>query len=178
MQITSPASSTTFTAGQQATIKWQDDGAPPSLAQFGPAKVSIYTGDSAHQTPLQLIAANVDVSKTSAIEFTPDPAIGADGNNYFIRIESLSLKDPTQPQYPALAFSSKFTLTGTSGSSSANGSTGNSTAPASSSSPKASAAATATHTAAAAKVSGNAAADLKTSSISLLMAVIVGAAMF
>lgn len=33
----------------------------------------------------------------------------------FIRFESLAFKDPTQPQYPALAFSAKFELTGMSG---------------------------------------------------------------
>ena len=27
----------------------------------------------------------------------------------FIRVESLDIRDPAQPQYPALAFSSKFT---------------------------------------------------------------------
>jgi len=33
----------------------------------------------------------------------------------FIRFESLSFKDPKQPQFPALAFSAKFELTGMNG---------------------------------------------------------------
>jgi len=113
--ITEPTGSSTFTAGQQATIKWQDDGAAPTLDKFGSSKVSIYVGNAIQQTPLQLITDNVDVSKISTIQFTPNPAIGPDGNNYFIRFESLNAKDPKQTQYPALAFSSKFTLKGMSG---------------------------------------------------------------
>jgi len=107
---TSPVASTTFTGGQQATINWQDDGAAPSLASFGPAKVSIYVGNAQQQTQLQLITASVDVSTTASIQFTPDGTIGPNGNDYFVRFESLSLKDAASPQYPALAFSAKFTM--------------------------------------------------------------------
>jgi len=113
--ITEPTGSSTFTAGQQATIKWQDDGVAPTLDKFGPSKVSIYVGNAIQQTPLQLISDNVDVSKISTIQFTPNPAIGPNGNNYFIRFESLNAKDPKQAQYPALAFSSKFSMNGMSG---------------------------------------------------------------
>ncbi|KAL1721478.1 hypothetical protein EV715DRAFT_248899 [Schizophyllum commune] len=113
---TSPTASTTFTAGQSATISWQDDGQSPSLADFGPAKVSIYAGNAQQQTLLQEISASTDVSKLGSIEFTPDATIGPDSNEYFIRFESLGLKDATSPQYPALAFSSKFTMSSMSGS--------------------------------------------------------------
>jgi hypothetical protein len=113
--ITSPVASTTFSGGKQATISWQDDGASPSLKDFGPAKVSIYVGNAQQQTSLQLITASVDVSTTASIQFTPDPTIGPNSNQYFIRIESLSLKDAKQPQYPALAFSAKFAMDNMSG---------------------------------------------------------------
>ncbi|KAG6848599.1 hypothetical protein H0H93_015583 [Arthromyces matolae] len=113
--ITSPTASTTFTGGQQATINWQDDGTAPSLAQFGPAKVSIYVGNAQQQTSLQLIVASVDVSTTQSIQFTPDATIGPNGNQYFIRFESLSFKDPNNAQYPAEAFSAKFTMSGMTG---------------------------------------------------------------
>jgi hypothetical protein len=108
--ITSPVASSTFTGNQQATISWQDDGAQPSLKDFGPAKVSIYAGNAQQQTLLQSISPSVDVSTTSSVKFTVDPSIGPNSNEYFVRIESLSLKDAKNPQYPALAFSAKFTM--------------------------------------------------------------------
>jgi len=49
MKITSPVASSTFAAGKQATISWQDDGSAPSLKDFGPAKVSIYVGNAQQQ---------------------------------------------------------------------------------------------------------------------------------
>ncbi|KIM52553.1 hypothetical protein SCLCIDRAFT_1223621 [Scleroderma citrinum Foug A] len=113
--LTAPVSSTSWPAGQQATITWQDDGQSPSLASFGVAKFSIYVGNANEQTPLQLISANVSVANVSSLTFTPDPTIGPNSDEYFIRVESLNLKDAKSPQYPALAFSAKFTLTGMSG---------------------------------------------------------------
>jgi len=76
VQTTSPIASTTFTGGQQAIISWQEDGKKPSLADFGPAKVSIYVGNAQQQTSLQTIVASVDVSTTGSIQFTPDSKIG------------------------------------------------------------------------------------------------------
>jgi len=113
--ITSPVASTTFTGGKQATISWQDDGAAPSLKDFGPAKVSIYAGNAQQQTSLQPIVPSVDVSTTSSINFVVDASKGPNSDEYFIRIESLSLKDAKSPQYPALAFSAKFTMDGMTG---------------------------------------------------------------
>jgi len=113
--ITSPIATTVFTAGQNSTITWKDDGNSPSLQQFGPSKVSIYVGGAQQQTSLQLIVPSVDVSTTDTIVFTPDGSIGPPTSDYFIRIESLSLKDATTPQYPALAFSPKFRLNGATG---------------------------------------------------------------
>ncbi|KIK27180.1 hypothetical protein PISMIDRAFT_675027 [Pisolithus microcarpus 441] len=76
---------------------------------------SIYVGNANQQTSLQLISSNVSVANVSSLTFTPSPTIGPDSNEYFIRVESLNLKDASQPQYPALAFSAKFSLTGMSG---------------------------------------------------------------
>jgi len=115
LYVTSPVSGTTFTAGQNATITWQDDGKSPTLQAFGPSKVSVYVGNAIDQTSVQLIVASVDVSTTSTIDFIPNASIGPSSSDYFIRFESLSLKDATNPQYPALAFSAKFTLSGGTG---------------------------------------------------------------
>lgn len=113
--VTAPVASTTFPAGTPATVSWQDDGKQPTLQAFGPAVLSIYAGNSQQQTLLQTIAPSVDVSTTQSVIFTPDPTIGSNGNEYFIRFQSISLKDSTQPQYPALAFSAKFSLSGMTG---------------------------------------------------------------
>ncbi|KAJ8579767.1 hypothetical protein M405DRAFT_834264 [Rhizopogon salebrosus TDB-379] len=113
--ITSPVASTTFAAGQQETITWQDDGMTPSLTSFGPALIGIYVGNANQQTLLQTITPSVDVSTTSSFTFTPDGTIGPDGSDYFVRFQSLSLKDATNTQYPAQAFSAKFTMTGMTG---------------------------------------------------------------
>jgi hypothetical protein len=113
--ITSPVASTTFNGGQQATISWQDSGSAPSLKDFGASKVSVYVGNAQQQTQLQEIVPSVDVSTTSSVQFTPDATIGPNGNEYFIRFESLNLKDTAAPQFPALAFSAKFTMAGMTG---------------------------------------------------------------
>ncbi|KAH9474775.1 hypothetical protein JR316_0013240 [Psilocybe cubensis] len=117
--ITEPFGVTTYAAGKEATIRWKDDGNAPSLAEFGPAKISIYVGNSRQQTSLQLLADDIDVSKNSSLAFTPNATIGPNSSEYFIRVESLSLKDPSQPTIPALAFSARFTLTGMTGTFSA-----------------------------------------------------------
>jgi len=117
--VTAPIASTTYTAGQSAVVKWQDDGNTPTLASFGPSMISIYAGNAQQQTSLQLLNSSVDVSQESSITFTPDATIGPDSGEYFIRFQSISLMDATQPQFPALAFSAKFTLTGMTGTFSA-----------------------------------------------------------
>ncbi|KAI0357677.1 hypothetical protein OH77DRAFT_1421762 [Trametes cingulata] len=117
--ITSPVGSTTWAAGQSQTISWKDDGASPSLAQLGPCKVSVYVGSQTQQTLIQEIVPSVDVSTTSSIVFTPDASKGENGAFYFIRVESLGLKDATNSQFPAEAFSSKYTMTGMTGTFSA-----------------------------------------------------------
>ena len=47
--VTSPVASTSWAAGQSQTISWQDDGASPSLSEFGTAKVGIYVGSQTVQ---------------------------------------------------------------------------------------------------------------------------------
>jgi len=113
--MTNPVASTTFHGGQPATISWQDNGTPPSLQDFGNAKVSIYAGNAQQQTSLQLIVPSVNVATTSSVQFTPDATIGPNSNEYFVRIESLGAKDPLNPQFPELSFSAKFTLDNMSG---------------------------------------------------------------
>jgi len=134
--VTNPFVPTVDSGGQNATVAWQDDGNPPSLDMFGPAKISIYTGNANQQTSLQLISANFDVSTASSINFTVDPTIGPNSNHYFIRFESNSGKSANGTAF--LAFSSQFTLTNMTGTFSASVSAeiaGLSTAPLAAASP-------------------------------------------
>jgi len=108
--VTSPTASTTFNGGTRAEVTWIDDGRSPSLTAFGDASLSIYVGNAQQQTLLQTIVPKVNVGNVSAVQFIVDASIGPNSSQYFIRVESLELADPAQPQYPALAFSSKFTL--------------------------------------------------------------------
>jgi hypothetical protein len=116
--ITEPTASTTWAAGQVQTVKWQEDDAakPPKLANFGPSTISLYVGNSQQQTLIQRIADNVDVSKGNQVTFKPDPTAGDNAKDtYFVRVESASAKDPTNPLIPALGFSAKFSMTGMTG---------------------------------------------------------------
>jgi len=117
--VTAPVAATVYSGGQSATISWQDSGSPPTLAQFGNAKISIYAGNAQEQTSLQLVNASVNVASVSSISFIPQPDIGPNSNHYLIRFESLSLTDPTQAQTTALAFSAQFTLNNMTGTFSA-----------------------------------------------------------
>ena len=92
-----------------------DDGNTPTVGSIGPCTIDIYTGSKTVQTQLQNLAASVDVSKASSVSVTVDPTIGPNGDFYFIRVSSLSLKDTINPQYPYQAFSAKFELQGMTG---------------------------------------------------------------
>jgi len=113
--ITNPIASSSFAAGSAQTVTWQDDGSAPTLASFGPASIGLYAGNQNQQTLLQLISASVDVSKTTSQTWTPDATVGPNFSSYFIRFTSLSLKDSTNSQFPAEAFSAKFALSGMTG---------------------------------------------------------------
>ncbi|KAK0498730.1 hypothetical protein EDD18DRAFT_1070313 [Armillaria luteobubalina] len=114
--ITDPVGSTVWNAGDTVTVSWQDDGTSPTLAAFGASKFAIAVGNSLQQTTLQVIAENVNVATTSTLQFIPSANIGPAGDEYFIRVDSNSLKDANNSQYPALSFSAKFTINGLSGS--------------------------------------------------------------
>ncbi|KAG2361049.1 hypothetical protein BDR07DRAFT_1510020, partial [Suillus spraguei] len=95
----------------QLARRWHDS----ESHLFKAALVGIYTGNADQQTLLQTVSTSIDVSTTSSITFTPDGTIGPNSNEYFVRFTSLNLKDATNSQFPAEAFSAKFTLTGMTG---------------------------------------------------------------
>jgi uncharacterized transporter YbjL len=110
--VTNPVASTTLTGGQPATITWEDDGNPPTLAEFGSSMISIYSGNAQQQTSLKLLNNSLDVSSTSSLTFTVDPTIGPNSGHYFIRFQSNNGKNGSNPD---LAFSAQFTLTNMTG---------------------------------------------------------------
>lgn len=113
--ITDPVATSTLAAGQQSTVTWQDDGTAPSLATFGLASIGLYVGTQSQQTLLQSIATNIDVSKVNSQTWAPSATVGPNFAGYFIRIQSNSAPNPNNTQFPAQAFSAKFTLTGMTG---------------------------------------------------------------
>jgi hypothetical protein len=48
-KVTDPIATSSLPAGQPATIKWQDDGTAPSLAQFGLSSIGLYVGSPTQQ---------------------------------------------------------------------------------------------------------------------------------
>jgi len=113
--VTSPVASSSFAAGQSAVISWSDDGTVPSLASFGPATIGLYAGNADQQTELTVISSSTNVSAVNNVTFIPEASAGPNSGEYFIRFDSISLANAAAPQYPAQAFSAKFTLTGMTG---------------------------------------------------------------
>jgi hypothetical protein len=103
VNVTSPNSSTTLSAGVVSRVTWVDNGKAPSLKDFGPAKISLCHGTSEKQTMLQILAASVNVSQKSSAEFSVNAKVGPNSNTYLIRFDSLGSKD--------VAFSQNFQLT-------------------------------------------------------------------
>ncbi|KAF8336432.1 uncharacterized protein EI90DRAFT_174575 [Cantharellus anzutake] len=115
MFITAPVVTTSCAAGQNCPLAWNDDGKPPTLSQIGACNVGLFVGSVSTQYLLQSISAAFDVSKAGTLNFSPDPSVGANSNQYFIRFTSNTLNSTTNTGYPYQAFSAKFTLTGMTG---------------------------------------------------------------
>jgi len=113
--ITKPTASDSCAGGSNCTVSWQDNGVAPALADFGNAEVFLGIGNAQQQTMLQTITTSSNVATTNTIVFVVDANAGANSPDYFIRVQSLTAKDPTNAQFPALSFSAKFTLTGMKG---------------------------------------------------------------
>jgi hypothetical protein len=119
--MTSPTATTSCQAGVPCTIAWNDDGAPPTLAQVGLTDIGLWIGNAQQQTELTSIQV-LDVSTVAQITFLPLATAGENSSLYFIRFTSKGLTVPqagvTAPvSYEA--FSAKFTLTGMTGTFSA-----------------------------------------------------------
>ena len=115
ISITNPIASTSLAGGKSLKISWlaDSDTVTPLAKSFGNSSVSIYTGSSSVQYPLELFG-YLDPAKTTSISKVIPKTLGPSAALYFIRIESLSAKDSAGN--PLEAFSARFTLTGMTGS--------------------------------------------------------------
>ncbi|ELU35840.1 GPI-anchored domain-containing protein [Rhizoctonia solani AG-1 IA] len=109
-----PVASTVCEAGKPCTIKWQDNGKTPTLAEMGDVLVGVYAGGAQQQTMMQNLGAT-NAASASTIQFTPDPAMGEDSDAYFIKMVSVSRPDAANPSYKESAYSAKFALKGMTG---------------------------------------------------------------
>ena len=48
-KVTAPVATTSWPAGQPATVTWQDDGNSPTLQSFGPCLIGLYAGSQSQQ---------------------------------------------------------------------------------------------------------------------------------
>ncbi|CAE6337906.1 unnamed protein product [Rhizoctonia solani] len=112
--ITEPVASTVCEAGKPCTIKWQDDGKTPTLAEMGDVYVGVYTGSAKQQSMMQNLGAT-NAATAGTIQYVPDPSVGENSKAYFIKMTSVNLADPATPQYKATAFSAMFELKGMTG---------------------------------------------------------------
>jgi len=109
--ITAPVMQTVCQAKQPCIIAWNDDGVSPSLSQIGNCSVGIYIGSQTTQLQLQPLGF-IDVSQQPSYNFTPNPIVGGNSPQYFIRFTSVGLSEGI---YPYEGFSAKFTLAGMTG---------------------------------------------------------------
>ncbi|KAI9567701.1 hypothetical protein HD554DRAFT_936096 [Boletus coccyginus] len=100
--VTNPVQSSSCTGGQPCEVDWVDNGAAPLVSQIGVCEVGLYTGEYVLAQSLP----SVDVSSTSSLTFTVDPAAGPNGQYYLVfSADGISYD----------GFSGSFTLTGMTG---------------------------------------------------------------
>ncbi|KAI0316874.1 hypothetical protein OF83DRAFT_1124387 [Amylostereum chailletii] len=112
--VTQPVATTVWPVGTTVTVQWQDNGVAPALASYSVCDVGLYAGSVTAQTLLQSIG-TLDVSTANSLDFQIHSDIGPNEQAYFVRFTSTTLKDTTNTQYPAQAFSAIFAVSGATG---------------------------------------------------------------
>ncbi|KAL5513534.1 hypothetical protein ACEPAH_3933 [Sanghuangporus vaninii] len=110
--ITHPYQGITCSGGSECTVTWADDGRTPLLADIGPSDFALYQGTN---TLVQQLAAGLDVSQTRVLTFVPNKNAGPNANSYWIKMTSISAKNPNDTSQPYTSFSGFFTLDNMSG---------------------------------------------------------------
>ncbi|KEI39819.1 uncharacterized protein L969DRAFT_93659 [Mixia osmundae IAM 14324] len=109
LSITSPIDTTTCVGNGICNITWDVVPENGSVDQWGSTNLTIYTGSTYLQTPLQWLATIPDLNAPAPYVFGIDPNIGPS----FIRFQSNA--GTSAAGEPLQAFSSKFTLDGMAG---------------------------------------------------------------
>ncbi|OCB92094.1 hypothetical protein A7U60_g576 [Sanghuangporus baumii] len=131
--ITHPYQDITCSGGSECTVTWADDGRTPLLADIGPSDFALYQGTNTlvqqlaagldvsqtrvltFITLVQQLATGLDVSQTRVLTFIPNRNAGPNANSYWIKMTSLSAKNPNDTSQPYTSFSGFFTLDNMSG---------------------------------------------------------------
>ncbi|KAG8905602.1 hypothetical protein FRB99_008600 [Tulasnella sp. 403] len=105
---TDPVGSTTYPAGQDVVIRWKDDDNEPHLGQLGYLRIDLFVGDDSNL--VSTLADNIRPMDRAA-RIRIEKYFGVDGSDYYIRFTPSD--DSVAPIY-----TSKFTITGLTGSAS------------------------------------------------------------
>ncbi|KAH8829190.1 hypothetical protein DL96DRAFT_1597091 [Flagelloscypha sp. PMI_526] len=109
LYVINPRKGSSWSAGQEITVTWLDDGVAPPLSAIGEASVGLYHG----QEKLVQTIQSVNVGQSHSITFRPIAAAGPNDDKYYISFISTELKDNNTAH---AAFSPFFSLTGMKGS--------------------------------------------------------------
>jgi len=112
--VTDPVASTNCTASLPCNVTWKDDGLVPSLAAIGNCSIQLCSGGDQTQTCFQTISSSWNVTHTN-VTYENNPKDGPNGTYYFLKFRALNYTSPTNPSQPYEAFSSRFTLSGMTG---------------------------------------------------------------
>ncbi|TFK53037.1 hypothetical protein OE88DRAFT_1334691 [Heliocybe sulcata] len=94
LYVASPAAGSTCHAGQPCTVTWLDNGEVPLLSSLGACTVGLYTGSDELLQEIE----PVNPASTLSLQFTPNAAVGPNGDGYYVRfqLDGMSGSTPTQ----------------------------------------------------------------------------------
>jgi len=109
--FTSPAAAAPVPGGTSFTVEWKDDGNPPALADLQGYQLFLYSGSGSDPQQLYAAASNGVFSSGNSVAVTVPVGVGGSTTNaYFFGLMSTATAGGTITTY-----SSRFTLTGMSG---------------------------------------------------------------
>jgi len=105
--VTSPVATSSCTGGKPCVLAWKDDGTAPASTLFGLSSVALYLGSTTSQVLIQDFG-TLDPAKVLTTSPVIDPSTTANGNQFFIRFQSLTATDAAG--HNLMAFSSMFPI--------------------------------------------------------------------
>ncbi|TVY92983.1 Cell wall synthesis protein [Lachnellula willkommii] len=109
--FSSPAAAASVPGGTSFTVEWKDDGSAPALADLSTYQLFLYSGSGTSPTQLYAAASNGVYTTGNSVAVTVPVGVGGSTTNaYFFGLMSTATAGGTITTY-----SSRFTLTGMSG---------------------------------------------------------------